>query len=123
MTTLGQAPPTFSRGTTIVWSHTFYDPFNNVEQPVGIPQIRIEYPLTGGATGTIIVPMVAPGGVISGTLVNISAAAWAAIWDSRGAAPGTVYWSIEAVAGASAPVAVLDGQFVLTANPANQPTF
>jgi hypothetical protein len=123
MAPLNQPPPVFTRGTTISWAYSFYDLFGNVEQPIGTPQIRISFPLAGGATGSVSVLMIPPGGVIAGSLVNTSANAWVATWDSRGAAPGTVYWSIESVPLASPPVAVLDGSFVLTANQANVPTF
>jgi len=121
--TLNQTVSSFSRGTTICWSYTFYDMFNNVEQPVGTPQIRVSYPLAAGGTGIVIVAMIPPGGTLPGGAVNTNANAWVALWDSRGAGAGTVSWSIEAVAGGSPPLTVLDGQFALTANAANLPTF
>ena len=50
--------------------------------------------------------------------------AWTAQWDTRNVFPGrVVYWSIHTGQSDPIPVAVEDGQFKLTANPANLPSF
>lgn len=107
-TMLGTAP-SFPRGTTIPFATTFYDQFGAVIQPAAAV-VEIDYPDASGAPQTIQVAM-APG-------VGVT---WAALWDSRGAGPGSVSWSIHTAA--PIPVSVEDGFFILTANPANLVTF
>lgn len=120
--TPNQSWPTRARGTTIPFTTTFYDVYNLPIQPGGTgPQVVISYPLAAGGIGTATVAMIPPGGTLPGGEINTNTNAWMAEWDSRGAAAGTVYWSIETPG--STPVTVEDGQIILTANAANQPTF
>lgn len=121
MAVLNPVFPIRFRGGTIPFTTTFYDVFGNVSQPAGAPQVRISYPLAVGGTTTITIPMIPPGGTLPGGAVNSNANAWMAEWDSRGAGSGIVYYSVETPG--SPPVSVEDGQFTLTANAANQPTF
>lgn len=121
MAVLNQVRPTRVRGDTIPLTTTFYDVFDRVAQPVGAPQVVISYPLAAGGVGSAIIPMTPPGGTLPSGVVNTNGSAWMALWDSRGAGPGVVSWSIETPG--SPPVSVEDGQFTLEANAANQPTF
>lgn len=49
---------------------------------------------------------------------------WTALWDTRGVlAPQEIFWSIHTGTGDPEPVTAEDGQFTLSANPANLVTF
>lgn len=106
---LNRIPPAFARGATIQFSSTFFDADGNVANPSSA-QVNIAFVTNSGVPTSILVAMAQAAG-----------GAWIAQWDSRSAGPGTVSWSVETPG--SAPVSVEDGQFMLTANPANQATF
>lgn len=95
------------RGSTVEFEVTFYDPDDNVVQPPSA-QVNIVYPLSAGGTGDQVIAMVPP---ISPDVD------WTAEWDSRVAAPGTVFYSVKS--GAPVPIGVADGSFALSANVAN----
>lgn len=103
--------PILARGSTVVITSNFFDAFGHTTQPVGTPQANISYTRASDNT---------PQSVIV-TMTQNSDGSWSAQWDSRGAAAGTVYWSVETPG--SPPVSVEDGQFVLEANQANKATF
>lgn len=109
---LQQSWPVFSRGATITITSNFFDAGGHPITVSGSsPQVNISYVnASTGATATTLVTM---------TLNSLGA--WSANWDSRGAAPGVVYWSVETPG--SPPVSVEDGQFTLEANQANQASF
>lgn len=100
------------RGATIRFSTTFYDYDGVVTQPPGA-YVNIEYPLPDGTTDTDLVAMTAP---------NSPSVAWTAEWDTRNAGVGSVEYSIHST-GSVIPYAVEDGEFILSANPANLLTF
>lgn len=102
--------PTRARGATIRFTSQFYDAYNHNQTPTEA-QVIVSYVKSDGTPGTATIPM-------TNTGPNGS---WIADWDSRGAAAGIVYWSVETPG--SPPVSVEDGQFTLEANAANQPTF
>lgn len=102
--------PTFARGATIPFTTTFYDANGNVVTPSDA-QVNIAFTNASGVATSALIAM-APAG---------SGPQWTAQWDSRGAAPGIVYYSVETPG--SPPVSVEDGQFTLEANAANQVTF
>lgn len=111
MPQLGQTWPTKARGATLVWKVTFFDAFGRSQSPSSA-QVVISYVRDSDkTTQQAIVPMsnTGPGG------------SWVAQWDSRGASPGVVYWSVETPG--TPPVSVEDGQLTLEANAANQVTF
>ena len=100
------------RGATAFWTTTFYDQFGNVTQP-GSATINVVYPdSASGSTDTTQVTMTAP---------TPPAVTWTAELDTRGFGIGAVSWSIHSDPGP--PYAVEDGEFILTANPANLLTF
>lgn len=99
------------RGATIQFSTNFYDVNGALIQP-NSAAVNI---LPSQQTTPISVAMIPPAGPVT---------TWTALWDTRGIpAPQTVYWSIHAGAGGPIPVVAEDGQFNLSANPANLPTF
>lgn len=98
------------RGATAFFLTTFYDPYGNIAQP-NSADVSIVYPTLTGGTANTIVTMSAPG---------LGETAWTAEWDTRNVGPGTVYFSIHS---SGSPASVQDGQFNLTANPANLQTF
>lgn len=98
----------FFRGATIQFATTFYDANKNVMNP---PGAVITLHFLDGTQATIT--MVAPSGPQT---------QWTAQWDSRGQQPGPVSFSVHST-GPGIPYAVDDGQFTLTANNANLPTF
>jgi hypothetical protein len=102
----------FVRGGTAFWQTTFYDQFGVVTQP-GSAVINVVYPnpQTGNDSSTTV-NMIAPTG---------PSVIWTAELDTREFGIGTVSWSIHSQPGP--PFAVEDGQFTLTANPANLLTF
>ena len=107
---LSKVWPTFARGSTITITSAFFDAGNHSVQPGTTPQVNIVFNNTSGqSTSTLVVMSQNAQGV------------WSAEWDSRGAAAGVVFWSVEAPG--SIPVSVEDGQFTLEANPANKPSF
>lgn len=95
------------RGKTVFFSTTFYDQNNNVVQPPSA-SINIEYQTGGNQTAEIDIPLVPP---------TPPATNWTCQWDSRPAQAGPTFWSV--MSGTPIPIAVEDGYFVLTANPAN----
>ena len=102
----------FARGTTITWTTTFYDQNGNVVQPDAATISLV----SSDETINTSVSMASPAA---------GQTAWTGSWDSRGApAPRTIYWSIHSgQPNDPIPVVVEDGQFTLTANPANLLTF
>lgn len=105
----------FFRGSTIIFLVTFTDQNNLVIQPPSASVSVIFDTSAGAQQGNAQINMLPPGSP-GGDPVQ-----WFAAWDSRGALPGTVYWSIHS--GVPTPVIVQDGQFNLTANPANLVSF
>lgn len=102
---------TLFRGSTVRFKTTFYD-FDGVTvvQPASA-LVRIK---KNADTVILEIAMTPP--------VNPAAdPAWTAEWDTRGVAPGPVFWSIH-TSGPPA-VAVEDGNFTLSANAANALTF
>ena len=73
--------------------------------------INIDYPNPDGSRSQTNIPMIAGNLIIP----------WTAYWDTRGIGVGTVFWSIHT--SGPIPVCVEDGNFVLTANAANEQTF
>jgi hypothetical protein len=103
--------PVFSRGATIEITSNFFDAFSHAQQPTGTPQVNISYTRASDNTAqSVIVAM-----------TQNADGSWSGQWDSRGAAAGIVYYSVETPG--SPPVSVEDGQFTLTGNPANRTTF
>ena len=100
----------FYRGSTVTWTTTFYNTAKAVVQPDSATSN-----IVAGSAAAVSVTMSPVGG---GSL------AWSGEWDSRGIkAPITIYWSIHTGNMDPIPVAVEDGQFKLSANPANLTTF
>lgn len=100
----------FYRGRTIFWVATFYDEYCNVVQPIAA-YVNVVFSV-GGVLQTVLRTMSPVGG---------GSVTWMGNWDSRGTDPGEVYWSVHSSGGP--PVTVGDGDFILTANPANLITF
>jgi hypothetical protein len=99
------------RGATIQFATTFYDVNGVVLQPDNAT-VNI---LPAQATTPISVSMTPPSG---------GGVQWTAMWDTRNIpAPQTVYWSIHTGIGDPVPVTAEDGQFTLSANPANLASF
>jgi hypothetical protein len=107
---LNKVWPVKARGATIQFSSSFFDADGNDVQPL-VAQVRVTYTLAAGGSATVILQMAQAA----------TGEPWIAQWDSRGAAAGTVYWSLETPG--SPPVAVEDGQLTLISNSANVPTF
>lgn len=107
----GQETKFFYRGSTINFCTTFYGARWQVVQP-SAAFINLAYVLPDDTDDTTLLPMTPPAP---------GQTAWTAQWDSRGAGIGTVSASVHSVS--PTPCAVEDFQFVLTANPANLPTF
>lgn len=95
------------RGATAFFATTFYDANGNVTQPSGA-EINIVSSDPTGAPVQSTVTMAPP---VSPNVV------WIAEWDSRGAGPGKVSWSIHTAP--PGPFSVEDGDFLLSANSAN----
>jgi len=99
------------RGATLQFATNFYDVNNVLVQPDSAT-INI---LPADSSTPIIVTMNPPAGAET---------RWTALWDTRGIeAPQTVFWSIHTGTGDPVPVTAEDGQFTLSANPANLVTF
>lgn len=94
------------RGATLAWSTSFRNADDEIEQPAGA-KLVVNYPVNG-STVLLSIDMTPP---------TDPDGNWTVEWDSRGANPGTVYWSIYSTPGPA--FAVEDGAFILTANPAN----
>lgn len=105
-------PPRIFRGATVVFLTSFFDQNGNVTLPASAV-VNITFQLPNGQAGAASLNMQPPG---AGDPTR-----WSASWDSRGASPGMVYYSIHT--GTPVPVSVEDGQFLLTANQANLTTF
>lgn len=109
--TLDVPPPVRFRGSTILFSTTFYDATGAAATPTGAV-VNISYQdIEEDSLLTTSITMTAPG---------MGQTAWTAEWDSRDAGPGPVAWSIHST-GSATPFSVEDGRFTLTANNANQP--
>lgn len=104
-------PVCLTRGTTAFFATTFYDQAGAVSQPNGA-SLNVVF-IENGVTTTASIDMTAPAS---------PSVQWTAEWDSRGADPGRVWWSIHSVM-SGIPYTVGDGSFELTANNANLPTF
>lgn len=102
---------TIFRGATVRFSTTFYDFDKNIVAPASA-HVEVEYPDLNSNRQKLELPMSSPA---PGT-TN-----YTAILDTRNMGTGPVNWSIHS--DAPVPVAVEDGTFQLTANPANLPTF
>ena len=101
--------PRIRRGATVVFESTFYDQNRNEASPSSaVVSISYPNPAMDGTRTTVDVDMSAPGG---------GNAYWSADWNSNVAGTGTVYFSVQGTTGSDSSVE--DGQFVLTANPAN----
>lgn len=101
----------FFRGKSIRWSTNFFDFDGNIVQPQSA-NLVVEFSTPAAIGQQITIPMTPPTG---------GKTTWTAVLDTRGMLASSVDWSIETPG--SAPVAVEDGSFLLTANTANQPTF
>jgi hypothetical protein len=88
------------RGNAVVFTAT---PVDATGAPTTPQAVAIYLAYGQGAVRKAEVAMTLTGGVWTGT------------WDSEGAPAGVVYWSVRA----SNPDAAEDGEFTLTANPAN----
>lgn len=113
MSLLPQTTKITFRGTTVAFSTTFFDVNNAVVQPQSAVVNLVYLDPDGTTTHTVFINMTAP---------TPPAANWTALWDSRGAGPGTVAVSIHSV-NMGIPVSVEDLEFTLTANAANLVTF
>jgi hypothetical protein len=101
----------FVRGATVQFATNFYDVNNNLIQP---DSATINIVLASGGN-PITLAMVPPSGSVT---------TWTALWDTRNiTTPGIVYWSIHTGTGDPIPVTAEDGQFQLSANPANLASF
>lgn len=99
------------RGATVQFATNFFD-LNGA--PVQPDSAFVNVRPADAASSTLLT-MVPPSG---------SQTKWTALWDTRGVdAPQPVFWSIHTGTGDPAPVTAEDGQFTLSANPANLPTF
>jgi hypothetical protein len=103
----------FYRGSTIIFLTTFTDQNGNVIQPPS-GQVSVNFSSPSGQQ-TAVINMLPPGS-FGGDPTQ-----WYAAWDSRGANPGQVNWSVHS--GVPTPVVVADGWFQLNANPANLISF
>jgi hypothetical protein len=101
-----------NRGATVAFQSNFYDYNNNLVQPASA-FVNVDYPNPDGSRSEIDIPMT-PGS-------SVPLVPWLALWDTRGAGPGTVYYSVHT--GSPSPVAVGDGFFEMTANAANLVSF
>ena len=102
-----QVTKSLFRGGTAYWETTFYDVNGAVSQPQGA-FINIDFPNPDGSRGTEDVPMNPP---------TLGAVFWTVFIDTRNMGIGPLDWSIHTTG--AIPVAVEDGSFQLTANPAN----
>jgi hypothetical protein len=107
---LNKVWPILARGGTVQFAATFYDANGNVTVPPSA-QVNIAFTASSGSPTSVLIAMAQAFG----------GQPFIAQWDSRGAAPGIVCWSVETPG--SPPVSVEDGQFTLEANAANQVTF
>jgi hypothetical protein len=108
-------PQIITRGTTVQFSTNFYDVNGSLIQPDSATINIVYYSAANGTQETAEVSMSPPG---SGQT------AWTALWDTRNVAGGfPVAWSIHTGTNDPVPVTVGDGQFQLSANPANLATF
>lgn len=99
------------RGATVLFNTTFYDAFKNVNIPTSA-FVQVDFPNPDGSRGSMQLPMTNP---------NPGQTNFTAYMDTRNMGTGPVNWSIHSAT--PVPVAVEDGTFVLTANPANLVTF
>lgn len=102
------------RGATVQFATSFFDVDLAPVNP-NSATVNIAYETSANEATTIQVPMTPPSG--SGTI-------WKALWDTRNVqAPRLISWSIHTGTGDPVPVSVEDGEFMLSANAANLPTF
>lgn len=99
------------RGTTVLFFTSFFDAKGNLVTPAGA-SVHLTY-IEAGQVANVSVEMTAPTG---------DEPQWTASWDSRNVSPGLVNWSIH-TENSGLPYGVEDGNFILTANSANLPTF
>lgn len=100
------------RGATVQFATNFYDVNSVLVQP-NTAFVHI-VPSAAGASA-VQITMSPPSG---------SETRWTALWDTRGqVAPQLISWSIHSGTGDPIPVVAEDGQFQLSANPANLVTF
>lgn len=91
------------RGSTVVFSATFYTNTGAVFTPSGA-EVRVTYDVSGTPTTDT-------------ETMTLNSGVWTAQWDSNPADTGDVYWHVETTGGQ--PSAAYDGSFTLTANAAN----
>src|SRR5258706_11351000 len=101
----------FFRGATLRFATQFYD-YDGVEVQPAAADVVIVYSTPSAGPQTVTVPMTPPSG---------AQLKWTATWDSRGATPGSVQWSIHS--DPPTPVSVEDGLLTLKANAATPLTF
>lgn len=99
------------RGATVVFETTFFDYKDLINLPTQA-FVEITFPDVNGNPQTMQIQMLNPTAPDTLYLAEL---------DTRNMGTGPVYWSIHSAA--PVPVAVEDGSFVLTANPANLTTF
>lgn len=101
----------FFRGATLRFATQFYD-YDCVEVQPASAEVVINYATADNPVNQVTIAMTPP---------TVDQVKWTAQWDSRGALPGTVFWSIHS--DPPTPVSVEDGSFALKANAANQLSF
>lgn len=99
------------RGATVQFSVTFYDFNKNVVIPTAA-HVQVEYPDLNGNRQTLQLAMTPPA---------VGTNNFTAQLNTMNMGAGPVNWSVHS--DAPIPVAVEDGTFLLTANPANLPNF
>jgi hypothetical protein len=104
----------FYRGSTIIFLTTFTDQNGNVVHPASAA-VSVNFNTPQGQQSATIVML--PPGSVGGDPTQ-----WYGSWDSRGANPGMVSWSIHS-GDPTIPYVVADGTFQLNANPSNLITF
>jgi hypothetical protein len=100
------------RGSTILWQVSFTDSVSGAIRTPNAVSVNIVYPAIDGSEGNALIDLVPP--VIPATI-------WTGSWETQNVGPGTVSWSVHSKGG-GAGYGVKDGEFVLTANPANVPS-
>jgi hypothetical protein len=93
----------FVRGATVHVGGTFLNKDGNIANPPSA-KLYVSYIENGARTEAAPIDL------------TINSGAWSASWDSSVADPGTVYWCVRAD---GLDKAAGQGEFTLTANPAN----
>lgn len=105
--TFGANSQVIVRGATVQFATNFYDVNGVLIQPDSAT-VNIQ---PSQSSSPIVLTMSAPSG---------GETRWTAFWDTRNqAAPQAIYWSIHTGVDDPVPVVAEDGQFMLSANPAN----